>query len=1047
MSALFDTMSEELFQILKGSGKTLTLYDVNGNRVYDPSQARTVFAEPDKMVLSVKESGDDSEIKLYLSQSADISKIAKLINTLRHISTRYNVLFNVRKYGRELSPKDFAFQAEPMSEAITEAMWGTTKTSYQRIGDAKLIVRHCEPVREDVIGGRGRNILALFVETKSGERFKFPPIHLSGARAWAQHLNQGGQPQDQMGTHIIELALESSKLASVNRYMNYSRKTLPEGAQGFRFPIRSRLAEIRKALVSYSRPKGYQKALEHQASILPNLLQESQSVVHECQRVGSILGIDATHALAECLLPVAMLTIGENKMFNNSNESFRRILTVEHDEHMAELVEALVNEYGHEEHIGFALEEGLLSVTDEVLEDAVNYLNSMNETAYHVFEEDEDKFLAYAKKWISGRLGAAGEGSMLSPEHEKDAAALASGLKGIIAGQAPGKPVFDGAPRFSNPRAEMAFKIGAFLHAGSGLKNDALWTYMSALVDALQHGSKLTSTEQMFAQKIASMADAQNESVDETVFVEAGNPFDPDSANYGALDQEFEDACEEIAGDFNKWHLKSFIAAHYPYFDENGSTEDPVSTDDVLGDLTGFLNDLMARQYDIEDGDTTDLAKQLFPEVEAFAERNGWTFDKQIDEARTQKVTFESSIDFEGDDDFEIKVTAVVDDDYIDFDEIISKADGRDITDQLTRNQLEDLQVQAVEAAAEAHAEYLDHMADMKRDRMMDEDQQLKVLNPFHDGDQVSTPMGPGVIVDEPEGMVVKVEMMNGQVKPFHIGDIEKVDLDQEMGRMKEELDLEAWFEQFEPHAVLAPARAHQVTLEDVQNSMLKLFSPDKMDRIWDVCKSVAQDMINNPADYGIGEVAKGSDDYNEERYEAASRIAAAIAQKFKEEITEIVASTNEGLEEEELTEYGAKDFQTKDGVVQKLLKYLKNHWDLAQAASDKMVFNKTIGKVRFKLTVQPESVILDVIKGDEILNHQRFGPGNYGALHTTMQKYAAVRENFTIDDSVYLPDLSEDCEDEEVLGGDKSDDFISDVKKEEVEESELARLRKLAGL
>ena len=35
MSSLFDSLSEELFQILKGSGKTLTLYGEDGNDVLD----------------------------------------------------------------------------------------------------------------------------------------------------------------------------------------------------------------------------------------------------------------------------------------------------------------------------------------------------------------------------------------------------------------------------------------------------------------------------------------------------------------------------------------------------------------------------------------------------------------------------------------------------------------------------------------------------------------------------------------------------------------------------------------------------------------------------------------------------------------------------------------------------------------------------------------------------------------------------------------------------------------------------------------------------
>src|SRR5690606_34755628 len=146
----------------------------------------------------------DSSINLYLSTGADLKVVAPLINTLRAMSSRYNVILDVKKYGKELSPKDFAYQT--IGEA---SMWGSTKTSYQKIGQTKLVVRHCAPVREDVMGSRARNILSLFVETKAGERLKFPVCHLSGARAWAKHLSEGGLPHDEMGSYIVELAQEA----------------------------------------------------------------------------------------------------------------------------------------------------------------------------------------------------------------------------------------------------------------------------------------------------------------------------------------------------------------------------------------------------------------------------------------------------------------------------------------------------------------------------------------------------------------------------------------------------------------------------------------------------------------------------------------------------------------------------------------------------------------------------------------------------------------------------------------------------------------------
>lgn len=365
MSSLFDSLSEELFQILKGSGKTLTLYGSDGNKTYDPKKARRVFAVPGNLMISVTEAGSDSEVKLYLSQSTDVQEIAPLIQTLRQITTRYNVLFNVRKFGRELQPKDFAYQV-----SVTEAaMWGSTKTSYQRIGETKLIVRHTAPVREGVIGARGRNILGMFVETKHGERFKFPANHLSGGRAFAQHINQGGKPHDTVGTQIAELAFEALQLANTARYIHHSRNALGESALEIRSTIKNRVVEIRKAFMGLARPRGYNRVVE--AGLPLSTTDLLEGVDEEVTRLAGVLQIDTDHSLAEALKPVALLTLGEN--MTNMNNEFQGMISL--DETIADaLVEALSDEYGHD--AGWTRDSANIHFTVEAAyNDARSYLD------------------------------------------------------------------------------------------------------------------------------------------------------------------------------------------------------------------------------------------------------------------------------------------------------------------------------------------------------------------------------------------------------------------------------------------------------------------------------------------------------------------------------------------------------------------------------------------------------------------------------------------------------------------------------------------------
>jgi hypothetical protein len=78
-------------------------------------------------------------------------------------------------------------------------MYGTHKTSYQRIGNARLAIKHTQPINVESIGGRSQKIGAIYIESPEGERFKYPYRHLAGARAMARHVSEGGNAYDDFG--------------------------------------------------------------------------------------------------------------------------------------------------------------------------------------------------------------------------------------------------------------------------------------------------------------------------------------------------------------------------------------------------------------------------------------------------------------------------------------------------------------------------------------------------------------------------------------------------------------------------------------------------------------------------------------------------------------------------------------------------------------------------------------------------------------------------------------------------------------------------------
>jgi hypothetical protein len=86
--------------------------------------------------------------------------------------------------------------------------------------DTRLIIKHNQAVMDDAApGARSRNISGLFVENQDGERFKYPFIHLAGARAMQRHVANGGVPYDDIGKSIVNMSEEIAQLKSFSNYV------------------------------------------------------------------------------------------------------------------------------------------------------------------------------------------------------------------------------------------------------------------------------------------------------------------------------------------------------------------------------------------------------------------------------------------------------------------------------------------------------------------------------------------------------------------------------------------------------------------------------------------------------------------------------------------------------------------------------------------------------------------------------------------------------------------------------------------------------------
>jgi hypothetical protein len=135
-------------------------------------------------------------------------------------------------------------------------MFGSTRVSQQTLENVRILVRHKQPVDENVRGSRSRAISAIFLECND-ERFRFPHNNLAGARAMAQHMAHGGTMSDKVGSYISESTGNLLKLQSFNRYVT-TNKLINEDSSGIVETVKENIETIRTELKKLTGVKTYE---------------------------------------------------------------------------------------------------------------------------------------------------------------------------------------------------------------------------------------------------------------------------------------------------------------------------------------------------------------------------------------------------------------------------------------------------------------------------------------------------------------------------------------------------------------------------------------------------------------------------------------------------------------------------------------------------------------------------------------------------------------------------------------------------------------------
>ncbi len=273
-------ISQDLFDKVRSRFGNLEMGDETGAVTIDPAQAR--FFDFDFVIegnnlgrvsISLNDAGT---LKVYYSQGItenqdDPAKKAwySFLKEMRFFAMRRLLRFDTRDIAKtNLDKNDFqhlaATQApkEPeMPEKMNESMWNhksTKKTSRAVKGQTEVIVRHAKAVDEMYPGARSqrKNIKAIFIQNRDGERFKYPFIHPAGAFAMAQHVDHGGVPHDSAGKAIIKMSEQIAQLQEFQRKVN--RSTLHDDATGITERAIGRLHELKAQVEALGKRHHYE---------------------------------------------------------------------------------------------------------------------------------------------------------------------------------------------------------------------------------------------------------------------------------------------------------------------------------------------------------------------------------------------------------------------------------------------------------------------------------------------------------------------------------------------------------------------------------------------------------------------------------------------------------------------------------------------------------------------------------------------------------------------------------------------------------------------
>jgi hypothetical protein len=282
MAQEINKIAETLFDKIRSRFEDVTLGDDKAQATAAPEKAR--FFNFNYTSKSGEEFGnitisiiDNDSLKVYFSKnisdkldSDQLKEWYAFLYEMRKFARRNLMAFDTRDITRsnlnikdiqQVTHADSTFDSNDVK--VTESrLYGTPKHSFENVGSARIRIVHTESVNTEVRGSRARHINAIYVENSQGERFKLEHNKLAGARAMARHISEGGNPYDDVGSHINGMIKEMNELGRFVRGMR--RRTFEDTvAVDMMEAANSYYSQMHKQLNYLKSPKAYRSFVEN----------------------------------------------------------------------------------------------------------------------------------------------------------------------------------------------------------------------------------------------------------------------------------------------------------------------------------------------------------------------------------------------------------------------------------------------------------------------------------------------------------------------------------------------------------------------------------------------------------------------------------------------------------------------------------------------------------------------------------------------------------------------------------------------------------------